>query len=346
MVASTVAAFGVPPAQAVRPADNYAYMGVSATSAANVVVAGYRTAGASQYFGFILRSANGGQTWAPAKLLGKGWRSARTEWKDMRFWAVDMATAKVGWAVGSTGSGTSSVPRKGWVVRTTDGGRTWKWQATLKYDAPRHIQALSTKLVYMVTYGQVINAGWGLSVGASYRSTDGGRSWKTLATVKGRGLCMLSPTFGWIVGDDKNVWKTVDGRTFLPLPYWETMWTANCVAASDQTHVWLGLFQGGIWGSSDGGDTWQDRSVKDVPALWDMQAVGPSFACAVGGEQARGSLVLLYDGNGWSRAQTGNSLKTVLWDVDFVDTANGWAVGCSNGMVLHTTDGGHTWAAQ
>lgn len=56
-------------------------------------------------------------------------------------------------------------------------------------------------------------------------------------------------------------------------------------------------------------------------------------------------VVLLSDDNGLSWRQAKVPVSTTLTAIQFVDASNGWAVGHS-GVVLHSTDGGETWALQ
>ncbi|MFP5316869.1 MAG: WD40/YVTN/BNR-like repeat-containing protein [Acidimicrobiia bacterium] len=88
------------------------------------------------------------------------------------------------------------------------------------------------------------------------------------------------------------------------------------------THGWAVGDQGIILATTDGGATWREQA-SGVPPM------APAAGCDRGIEgQAIES-----------------TCTNVLFDVDFVDAANGWAVG-SDGIVVHTTDGGATWARQ
>ena len=78
--------------------------------------------------------------------------------------------------------------------------------------------------------------------------------------------------------------------------------------------------QGVILATSDGGATWKEQA-SGVPGIDPTCDTGPN------GEPIE------------------SACTNVLFDVDFVDATTGWAVG-SDGIVVHTSDGGTTWARQ
>jgi photosystem II stability/assembly factor-like uncharacterized protein len=57
----------------------------------------------------------------------------------------------------------------------------------------------------------------------------------------------------------------------------------------------------------------------------------------------RGAVVVSTDGAKWAQVQT--PTRAPLTAVDFVDAKQGWVVG-HDAVILHTTDGGQTWALQ
>jgi photosystem II stability/assembly factor-like uncharacterized protein len=88
------------------------------------------------------------------------------------------------------------------------------------------------------------------------------------------------------------------------------------------TSGWAVGDQGVILATTDGGATWREQA-SGVPPM------APPGGCdrGVGGEPIQ------------------SMCTNVLWDVDFVDDTTGWAVG-SDGIVVHTRDGGATWTRQ
>lgn len=194
------------------------------------------------------------------------------------------------------------------MLKTTDGGRTWSWQSTLP-DCPRHIQALSTRVAYMTTYVPDDFPIEEYTLGPVYKTVDGGRHWKTLSSAQGAGLFFATPTVGWVVGG---------------LAYTIAEWMYKTV----------------------NGATWRDRSARDQPQIHDMQLVGTSFGCAVGGERGRNGGIQIYNGATWSAVDPGFSLPSILMDVDFCNATSGWVVGVEPAVVLHTVDGGRNWTKQ
>jgi photosystem II stability/assembly factor-like uncharacterized protein len=106
------------------------------------------------------------------------------------------------------------------------------------------------------------------------------------------------------------------------------------------------LIDGGIVGRTrDGGRSWSFRSGV-LPgggasfALNRVQFLDTLRGCVTG----RGGRVLVTDDGGetWRPARPGRSAGTFLFDVQFLDASNGWAVGSSS--LVRTYDGGETWA--
>lgn len=86
------------------------------------------------------------------------------------------------------------------------------------------------------------------------------------------------------------------------------------------THGYVVGDQGAILATSDGGATWSEQSSG-------MRPLDPSCNLGSAGEAIE------------------STCTNVLRDVQFVDATTGWAVG-SDGIVLHTGDGGVTWRRQ
>jgi photosystem II stability/assembly factor-like uncharacterized protein len=122
-----------------------------------------------------------------------------------------------------------------------------------------------------------------------------------------------------------------------PLPTGQVLHGVDLVSPSEG---WAVGEAGLILHTTDGGITWAAQNSATNQQLNAVRFLDPQHGWAVGG-------VLLYTTNGgqtWVAGTRTGNLGT-MYSVDFVNTNNGWAVGTQGG-VLRTTDGGHTWQTQ
>lgn len=205
---------------------------------------------------------------------GANWRQARVP-VSVGLTAVHFPTPRQGWAVGHFGT----------VLHSADGGETWQTQLTGTEAAERVLaeaQALSgstdassamlvnakrmvaegpDKPFLDVYFGDERN---GLVVGAFnliLRTTDGGKSWRSLSAQLdnpgARHLYAITAGGGslYIAGEEGRAYRSDDqGSSFVRLntPYKGSYFT---VAAHDSSVVIAGL-RGNAFHSSDRGETW------------------------------------------------------------------------------------------
>ena len=218
---------------------------------------------------------------------------------------------------------------KGTVLKTTDGGRTWRpvsprGVADLDF---RDVEAIDDRTAF------IMGAGEG-SKSRIYKTADGGESWLLMATnlqPKGFWDCMSfwDPTHGIIVGDPIaggdgrfTILTTIDGSTWQPIKgppanKDEGSFAASgtCVFTRGTREAWFGTGgQGGgrVFHSQDGGQTW---SIAKTPIRHDSEGAG-------------------------------------IFSLAFTDALHGVAVGGdymkpaeSAGNLAITSDGGKTWMA-
>jgi photosystem II stability/assembly factor-like uncharacterized protein len=221
-----------------------AYMeGVEALDAQTVIALGQIPQGVR----FILRTANGGQSWedvSPSQAV---------------FMDTDFVDTSTGWVVG------------GLIYKTTDGGQTWAQQFT------------PPDLLYSVSFADPLH-GWAVGWGPTLlRTTDGGQTW-TPQVVNGPTNVLfaveaLDADVAWIAGANGYVARTTNGGQS-----WQTESLPGGSGASlealrflDATHGWAGGT--GIWhrapaGVADPGDSSSGWEQRMSPASEDVGVGG------------------------------------------------------------------------
>jgi photosystem II stability/assembly factor-like uncharacterized protein len=232
--------------------------------------------------GTVTMTTDKGKTWSVKRGLVKG-----------RLLGVYLADAMHGWAVGEGGAAVATTdggaswkvqtskttvdlydvhfisPTKGWavganstVVGTSDGGSTWN---ILSGGTPSGNVGEGEVMFMGVCF---INDNVGFVAGAGDKgevrqTTDGGKTWKTVATTED-GLFdvdFADALRGWAVGKFGQVVATVDGgKTWKPQNA-KTEEDLITVEAGSTSNVWIAGEYGAISFTKDGGKTWSAVSV-------------------------------------------------------------------------------------
>ena len=156
-------------------------------------------------------------------------------------------------------------------------------------------------------------------------------------------VCFTSTTTGYVVGGNGYVMKTSNSgttwidKTFSTLPFAQRPWLHDITFTSASTGYTVG---GGCWKTTDAGDTWTEQTTNwTTSALFSVDFPDANTGYMVGGSE---NIIKTKNGGAnWVLKHTGSA---ELHGVSFADTSHGWAVGY--GKVLHTMDGGNTWATQ
>ena len=272
-----------------------------------------------EYHAVILHTENGGETWESQ------YSPVATKLNDVFF-----LDSLHGWAGGFDGM----------LLSTTNGGDSWSWGRVAGYSP---IQAVHFSTL---TSGHVV-------VSYEYQSNENGQ---ILRLVNGNyfqlayhsdvpiyDISFLNDSTGFAVGKWGTVIQTTNGDDWYETQtvVFETLRQLSQNAGHE------------LWAVGDNGamlryDTlwgyWYWVSTGTTAALR-----GVAFAESGAGVAVGESGVILTSPTGYSNSwtATGASAVTVrdLYNVSFVNEYSGWACGDS-GLVLHTSDGGQSWAAQ
>jgi photosystem II stability/assembly factor-like uncharacterized protein len=256
---------------------------------------------------------------------------------------------------------------KGTVLKSTDGGMTWRStgpRGVADVDF-RDIEVVDERTVFLMSSGEGPQS-------RIYKTTDAGATWLLLTTnlePKGFWDCMSfwDPTHGIIIGDPPaggdgrfTVMTTSDGATWQKIKgpsanKDEGAFAASgsCVFTRGRREAWFGT--GGLGGarvfhSEDGGQTW---SVAKTPIRHDSASAGifslafsgALHGIAVGGDymkpdESAGTIAITDDGGKTWNAGTMPGYRSAVWcrnaDVCI-------AVGTSGSY--YSSDGGKSWKA-
>lgn len=253
--------------------------------------------------------------------------------------------SQTGWAVGA--SYLASTPQAP-ILKTTDGGATWISQST---SAAHRLWS-----VYFVS-DQV---GWAVGIDPDYKgvilkTNDGGMSWnvqKSGASTSEtyNAVHFVDAQTGWVVGKNSGnpdiILKTTDGGANWNSQTTGTNSGLESVYFIDTQTGWA-IGGSKIIKTTNGGTTWTEQNSGVSNSLESIQFINRQEGWAVGSSDYGELGTIIKTSNGgaiWIKQNSGSSHKSNahLFDVHFVDSNIGWAVG-NYGMVLKTTDGGINW---
>ncbi len=242
--------------------------------------------------GTILKTINGGQTWA---ILNTG--------VSYDFYDIDFYDENHGWAVGSGGI----------ILFTEDGGASWSRQyGSGSMTAGIYgVEALGENKAHACGYDGLImkrstlgwpwnqkgsstlrsiefaneNIGWTTgNGGAMYKTTDGGTSWTA------QSLGTSSPIYELHVFDANKViafesggkvFKTTDGGNSWTELCDSRAYTSSGIHFIDENYGWLVYYKYALF-TKDGGSSWTEHALDNEETLKDIKIVNTNTVCAVG----------------------------------------------------------------
>ena len=238
------------------------------------------------------------------------------------------------------------------LLRTSDGGGSWK-EAQLPQPAILWDFAFASKRVAWAATG----IGSDDIRGDICKSTDGGATWQTVASIRpsstpGEGpggafhsiscptesICYVAAS-----GPKSSVlWATTNGGqqwVQQPLPgSWRVL------AFPSQSIGWNCAWDGRVFKTSDGGRTWGEQTVAGG-ALYDASFVDDQHGWLVG----EGSTIIRTADGGTTWVRLNSGMNADFEEVVFVDSSHGWVAGTAGtwpnrfSVQLRTVDGGKTW---
>jgi len=256
----------------------------------------------------ILRTTDGGVTWAPAASPGTPPRVLH----DVHF--VD---SNRGWLAGNVGT----------IRRTVDGGVTWTVQTTGTSENLRSVYFASSSVGWAVGDAGIILA-----------TTDGGTTWATqnsgvVETLQS--VYFADEDKGWAVGariggtGNGIVLTTTDGGATWAPQNSGVLRVLQDVWFSDLNKGWAVGNGGTIIATGDGGSTWTSLSSGVTDRLASVRFLNSKVGWAVG-DSGR-ILATTNGGSSWAPQASGTVEN--LSSASFLNRREGWAVG-GDGTIL------------
>ncbi|MBK6910845.1 MAG: T9SS type A sorting domain-containing protein [bacterium] len=287
-------------------------------------------------------------------VLGGG--AAHAEWQrvhefeDELTWVVRFQDAERGWA------GPALLPP--YLYRTTNGG--FDWTPIEEFPGNGYVAEIEfwgSKRIAVATLNSVTT------------SSDSGVTWSAIALPGGgyaTEIAYADSNLIFAIGTDdqllpptrKQIHRSLDGGQTWTRVFYEIDhegWSINDVAYSASGTVIVGSAPWEVLRSTNQGINWQSIGDED-PNLFPILEVNALVSPSSGVFIAAGAVDTLPgllgfpiiarssdDGQTWNIVwQNPTAYDSMIYDLSFADSLNGWAVG-RNGTFLRTTDGGETW---
>jgi CSLREA domain-containing protein len=298
-------------------AGGYTLHGLAPRSTTRAIVVGEQ--------GVLLRTGDGGTTWT-------AWSPVAT------LHGVDFPGSGQGWVAGEDKT----------LAHTTDGGLSWSSQDPGVTAAQFYGLSMVDTLE-----GFVAGSGKTGSEGLAMRTSNGGTSWSP-GTISPAALVFYDVE-AWdathaLAGGEQYIYGTSNGSTWsrrLDKP-----WTVHGLHLASQTRGWVAATNdsghGTIYYTGDGGSNWEEQYTSALAAglrdvfLWTGEA---GWAVGEGSPSVSSLIVRTTDGEHWAVQSPPTGMNKDLEAVLATSATEGWVVG-EAATVLHTTNGGMSWASE
>jgi len=240
-------------------------------------------------------------------------------------------------------------PNAGWVLSpapdgdgatlslftTPDQGQTWQSAGTLPATYPDGMGRTDLRFVDEQTGWATVQrpSSSNFSLGALFRTTDGGQTWEELPFPIGGAIEFVDAQTGWIAGgaNGDELYVTHDGGEnwaeleLVPGPAWYS--PPTFVNGKGLMPVTLPDARVAFFTSSDHGQTWQPAAEVSVPSTFSPSTPFPTSIVDANtwiiANPATGALLLTQDA-GQTVTELEVSLPGVL-EIEFVSPGFGWA---------------------
>ena len=230
-----------------------------------------------------------------------------------------------GWVLGRGGSS----PVRSVLLNTSDGGETWYPQILSEYSL-RGLSIVGSSNIWVGGSGRL------------FHSVNGGLTWTNMTgpTELPTNVAFYNTTHG-IAGDVRGMYRTTDGGD-----NWQNITMASNHNIPNDFHLTSTTIRiatnDGIIRSDDWGDNWQIENDGYTEAL---KFISEEDAWSINWD----SSFSYFNGYQWTDMPRVGRLSVPyfsrFYDIDFVDSIHGWAVG-SRPSVAYTPDGGISWYEQ
>lgn len=273
---------------------------------------------------------------------GRRWHLLETP-VDCPLYAASFVDHLHGWVVGGT-TRPYTHSSHAVVLRTDDGGDSWRQMPAHTLPLLRRVQFFSDKL------GVAAGMGNAFAPAGVFSTTDGGKSWRPLLGDRPsawQAAHFITPKVGMVGGANGTLAKINRRELQRSTALEGDRRGVNAVRLTTPTTGWMVGDGGLVLATTDGGKSWHPPAGELPPAtadLCDWQAITTAGA-NVWITGSPGSIVLHSPdaGRTWQLQPTG--ITAPLTTIKFADERRGWVAGAL-GTILSTDDAGRTWRVQ
>ncbi len=246
-----------------------------------------------------------------------------------------MPHSRIGFAVGNANT----------ILKTTDGGNSWRRVIPRELKGPEFFQVIFTSL----------SNGWAVSASVLLHTTDSGEHWFPAARLPGNfyyyGNSAATKAFYYQMQPanyGNRIYRTADGGCqWVPLPAPFPRNNYHSMFFLDDLHAWVVGQGGGVALTKDGGASWIKSDIAGVGDLAQVQFVSPSHGWVRSVHSHQGGPWASRDGGlSWAVQPAGVRTYWTIQDMQFLDEQTGYLLvvrGADSSVVMKTTDGGTTW---
>ncbi len=245
-----------------------------------------------------------------------------------------------GWVTGTNGT----------LLRTTDGGATWKKISTFTRDTLRDVYFSDEAHGWLLAERDLLKLQTN-DEARSYllKTNDGGITWQRVVVrtpevnVRLVRMIFADAQHGWLLGETGIIFGTVDGGAHWLRQASPTKHLLLGAAFLDPTHAWFVGTGATVINTNDGGETWINATLTQPT---NIRLNAASFVTHnLGWAVADGGKVFTTSNGGRSWYPQRSNVDADLLDVKFVSPTEGWAAG-ADGLLIHTNDAGGHWRVE